>query len=120
MNMLVYLEIILGFIFIIILILFAFKYLGRGWSIHQLFKDFNRKICMTVSLGVLFFSIYFLAVWIGSYFVLKWRSDILFFVYQNPLPFIYGGLSLFAALSLTIYLARMIVKYFYLTRGKDR
>lgn len=106
-------------IFVLSLALYAFKKLGRGWSFKALFKDFKRKMWMTVSLGILFFSLYFVTAAIGSRLIRQWGTDIFFMVYKNPVPFIYGGLWLFVFLSLSIYLVRMFIKYFYLTRGKD-
>lgn len=116
---LIFLILILALFLILLLAVYAFKHLGRGWSTQMLFKDFKRKMWMTVSLGFVFLSVYFLIVALGAYFVPRWRTDLFFLVYQNPVPFIYGGLWIFACLSLSIYLARMVVKYFYTTRGKD-
>jgi len=115
----IYLILALCFFFVLLLAFYAFRRLGRGWSCKALFKDFNRKMWMTASLGLLFFSFYVLAVIVGSRLIHQWGADFFFLVYHNPVAFIYGGLWLFALLSLTIYLVRMFIKYFYLTRGKD-
>ncbi len=115
----IYILLALSSVLIFLLAAYAYKRLGRGWSVKLLFKDFKRKIWMTVSLGFLFLGIYLLAVALSVHFVHEWKTDLFFLVYQNPVPFIYGGLWLFAFFSLSIYLARMVVKYFYLTRGKD-
>lgn len=115
----IYLIFILGLFLICLLAFYAFKRLSRGWSFKVLFKDFNRKIWMTLCLGGLFFSFYLLVVGLGVYFVRQWGTDLLFLVYHHPVQFIYAGLWLFAFISLSIYLARMVIKYFYLTRGKD-
>lgn len=110
---------ILGLILFCLLALYAFKRLSRGWSFKLLFKDFNRKIWMTISLGTLFFGLYLLTICLGVYFLRQWRTELFFLVYRHPIDFVYGGLWLFAFLSLSIYLARMFIKYLYLTRGKD-
>jgi hypothetical protein len=115
----VYILLLLGVALFCVLTVYAFKRLSRGWSFKLLFKDFNRKIWMTVGLGALFFGFYLLIVILSAYFVRHWGTDLLFLVYHHPIPFIYGGLFLFACLSLSIYVARMFIKYFYLTRGKD-
>lgn len=119
MSTSIYVIFLLGFCAVLLLALYAFKRLGKGWSFQLLFKDFKRKIWMTMSLGGIFFSLYLLSVGLGAYFVQYWGTDLFFLLYQNPILGIYGGLWLFACLSLSIYLTRMVVKYFYLTRGKD-
>lgn len=86
---------------------------------RDLFKDFNRKIWMTLGLGSVFFSLYFLVVYSGSSFMRQWGPELIFVAQKNPLYFIYGGLALFATLSLTIYFVRTVIKYLYLTIGKD-
>ena len=115
----IYLVFVLGLILICLLAFYAFKRLSRGWSFKVLFKDFNRKMWMTVSLGGLFFGLYLLIVGLIVYFVRQGKTDLFSLAYQHPIEFVYGGLWLFAFLSLSIYLARMVIKYFYLTRGKD-
>jgi hypothetical protein len=116
---LTYFALTLGFILVILLALFAFKLLAKGWSFKLLFKDFKRKIWMTVSLGGLFFFFYLLFVGVSVYVVRDGKLDLFFLGSRNLVQFIYGGLWLFVFLSLSIYLARMVIKYFYLTRGKD-
>lgn len=113
------LILILGLILVIGLMIITFKSFSRGWSFKILFKDFKRKMWMTISLGGIFFSLYLLSVCLGVYLVHQSNMNVFLMVYQNPVKFVYGGLCLFAALSLTIYLARMIIKYLYLTRGKE-
>lgn len=89
------------------------------FSFKILLKDLNRKMSMTLSLGILFFCVYFLAVHFSKYLVQEWKLDIFVLIYENPILFIYGGLWVFACSSLSIYLVRLFIKYFYLTRGKD-
>lgn len=114
-----YLILILGFIFLLLLTIYAFIRLGHGWSWRMLFKDFRRKMWMTISLGSIFFSLYLLFVYLSAYLVHQWKADLFLLFYRHPVEFVYAGLWLFAFLSLTIYLTRMFIKYFYLTKGKD-
>lgn len=118
-DKLIYLILILGLAVVGLLACYAFKHLSRGWSLKVLFKDFNRKLWMTISLGSLFFGLYLLVVAMGMYAAVQWRSELLFLAYRHPVELVYGGLWLFACISLSIYLVRMFIKYFYLTRGKD-
>ncbi len=115
----IYLILILGLIAVCALACYTFQHLKRGWSFKLLFKDFNRKIWMTLCLGSLFFGLYLLTVGIGIYAARQWGTDLFFLAYRHPVEFLYGGLWLFACASLSIYLVRMLIKYFYLTRGKD-
>lgn len=119
MSEFVYLLLILGLLLVLGLAWFAARRLGRGWSFKALFKDFNRKIWMTLSLGAFFFITYGLAVYLGAYLAHQWGPDMFFVLYRNPVISIYAGLSIFAFLSLSIYLVRMLIIYLYLTRGKD-
>lgn len=88
-------------------------------SIRALFKDFRQKMWMTVGLGLLFFCVYILLVYIGSFVITsKTRLDFFFLLYRHPIDFIYLGLLAFACTSLCIYIARMVIKYLYNTRNK--
>lgn len=115
----IYGLLLISFSLIVWLAFIAFKQLAKGWSLKVLFKDFKRKMWMTTCLGILFFGIYLLFVFAGLYLTNNWESDLFFLLYHHPVEFIYGGLWLFACLSLSIYLARMFIKYLFLTRGKD-
>ena len=115
----IYLFFILGFVLIFLLAVYAFKRLSRGWTFKSFFKDFNRKMWMTTCLGGLFFGLYLLIVTLAVYFIQYRETELFFLVYHHPIQFVYGGLWLFIFLSFSIYLARMVIKYFYLTRGKD-
>jgi hypothetical protein len=119
MSRLIYIIFILGLILILLLAYYAFKRFSRGWNLKVLFKDFNRKIWMTVCLGGIFFFLYLLTVGLSFYFVHLWGIEIFFIAYHHPIELVYSGLCLFAFLSLSIYFARMLIKYLYLTRGKD-
>ena len=74
---------------------------------------------MTFFLGATFFGLYFIVVLASSVAIKPFALELASHAQQNPTEFIYWGLFLFAFLSLTIYLIRMVIKYFYLTRGKD-
>jgi len=115
----IYLMLLLISLLFCLLAIYAFKCLISNWSPKALFRDFNRKIWMTICLGIAFFGFYLLIVSLSVYFIRPWGTDLFFLVYHDPVKFIYLGLCLFACLSWSIYLVRMVVKYFYLTRGKD-
>jgi hypothetical protein len=115
----IYLILILALILFCLLTLYAFKHLSQGWSFKVLFKEFNRKMWMTLCLGGLFLGLYLLIVGIGMYLTRQMGTDLFFLAYRHPISFVYGGLWLFICLSFSIYLARMVIKYFYLTKGKD-
>ena len=110
----------LGLALFCLFVIYAFKRLSQKGAFNALFKEFNRKMWMTFCLGGTFFGLYILIVNLSVYFVRPWGTDLLFLVHQHPISFIYLGLWLFACLSLLIYLVRMLIKYIYLTRGKDR
>ncbi|WP_068469039.1 hypothetical protein [Candidatus Protochlamydia phocaeensis] len=92
----------------------------KKFSLHPLLKGFKQKMWMTIGLGSLFFSFYFLIVLLSAYLIDSQSSLNLFFLfYAHPTEFIYLGLFIFACMSLCIYLVRMFIKYFYMTRSKE-
>ena len=95
-----------------------FKHISSH-SFKFVFKDLKRKLCMTFGLGIVFFGFYASMVWLSSRWIEPWKSDVFLLMYRYPKEFIYLGLGLFALCSLFIYLLRMVIKYVYLTRGKD-
>lgn len=115
----IYLILILGFLLFSLLAIYTFKRFGKGWSFAVLFKEFNRKLWMTAYLGAVFFGLYLLTIAVSVYIIRPLGPEILFLVHHNPVKFIYLGLWIFAFISLSIYMVRMVIKYFYLTRGKD-
>lgn len=121
MHIELYIYIFLVFILLMLglLVWYAYRRVGPRWTVKTLLKDFNRKMWMTLYLGVTFFTFYFMLVTLGASFFRLWGSKLLFLALKDPTPFIYLGLCVFAILSLSIYLVRMIIKYAYLTRGKD-
>ncbi len=119
MNPFIYILLAGGLILVMGMAYYAYRRLSKNWSFHHLFKDFNRKIWMTISLGGLFLFLYLLLIGFSLYLVKQAKIDLFSLFYHYPVDFIYGGLALFACISLSIYLARMVIKYVYLTRGKD-
>lgn len=110
---------ILTLLFFCVLVRYASQYLNPGWSFQVLFRDFKRKIWMTLGLGSTFLAFYLIGVGLSAYFIKQSNTNLIALAYQRPISYIYGGLWLFICLSLSIYLVRMILKYIYLTRGKD-
>jgi hypothetical protein len=99
---------------------FAEWIMNEKFSIHSIFKDFRQKMWMTVGLGTLFLSLYLIVVLLGSSVVdSQVRLNFFFLVYRHPVAFIYLGLLIFACISISIYIARLAIKYFYNTRNKD-
>lgn len=85
-----------------------------------LFKEFRQKMWMTIGLGILFFGIYFMAIWIGSQLInSQMNTNFFMLMYRNPVYFIYLGLFLFACVSTSIYLVRMVIKYLHNTRHRN-
>ncbi|MFI0435019.1 MAG: LPXTG cell wall anchor domain-containing protein [Parachlamydiaceae bacterium] len=120
MCQLTYFILIAGFILLGLLLLFTFIKRRKEWSFKALFREFNRKMWMTIFLGSVFFAFYVVIVCLSAYVIPGRGVKIFFLLYESPVYFIYLGLSLFASTSMFIYLIRMVIKYFYLTRGKDR
>lgn len=92
---------------------------NQSFSIRPLFYDFRQKMWMTIGLGLVFFGLYVVVILFGSYKMdPELRRKIFLLVYQNPTFFIYFGLFTFASISLTIYLARVFIKYLYNSKSK--
>lgn len=93
--------------------------LRRPGKIDRLLKGFRAKMWMTVGLGLVFFNFYLLLVAITARLLDNQTGAWLFATaYSSPKPLIYLGLLTFASISLAIYLARMVIKYLFLTYGK--
>jgi len=92
----------------------------RHLTAKTLFKDFKQKIWMTAWLGCLFFGFYLLLIY-GSSFLQDpdWRLHFFFTVYKHPIAFIYIGLLIFVAFSISIYLARLGIKFLYNRKKRD-
>lgn len=110
----------IGLLLAMVLVYCTWKqFYQRPWSIKKLLIGFKAKMWMTFGLGLVFFSFYFLLVMLCSKYINTETGLALFFsAYRSPVLFIYGGLLLFACFSLTIYLVRMVIKYFFITRGR--
>jgi len=116
----------LGIFFLFLLVglflyLLVMQYSGRVMkkevSLRLLFKGFRQKMWMTVGLGLIFFGIYFSAVYVGSFFINpEMRLSLFFFVYRHPVACIYLGLFIFACTTTCIYLARIWIIHLYNTR----
>lgn len=86
----------------------------KKFSIATVFKDFGKKMWMTVGLGIIFFGLYALIIFFGAALNdSKMRLSIFFLLYKNPVRFVYLGLLTFALASTGIYLARVLIKYLY-------
>ena|SRR3984957_8294150 len=86
----------------------------KHFTASTIFKDFKQKIWMTAFLGSVFFGFYLLLIYGGSF--LKdpdWRLHLFFTMYKHPTAFIYLGLLTFVMISISIYLARMAIKFLY-------
>lgn len=71
---------------------------------------------MTLSLGFVFLCVYLLLVAVSMLFAQKWGVEMITLFNQHKIEMIYAGLGLFILLSLSIIVARMVVKYLYLKR----
>ena len=81
-------------------------------SIRSLFYNFKQKIWMTAGIGLTFFSLYLLLIFLSSN-LLDERLKFFLQVYQNPTAYVYMGLSIFIILSISIYLVRMFIIYLF-------
>ncbi len=106
---------LLFIIFSGIVLMMGFYIIKRcGSPLPKLFYEFDKKIWMTLGLGIIFFGSYF-----GLITLLSWllSSDnahkMLSFLYRHKVESIYVGLFTFAFLTLSIYLARLLIKFLY-------
>ena len=81
-------------------------------SIRSLFYNFKQKMWMTAGIGLTFFSLYLLLIFLSSN-LLDERLKFFLQVYQNPTAYVYMGLSIFIILSISIYLVRMFIIYLF-------
>jgi len=120
-NMRIFLTLFLLIVFSIGLVFYTLNNysLLKRKSIRSLLFGFKAKMWMTFGLGIFFFSFYFFSVWALSHLIDHQIGLSLFFkVYEAPVSFVYGGLITFVCFSFLIYLARMIIKYLFITKGK--
>lgn len=86
-------------------------------SIRSLFVDLKPKLWMTTGLGLFFFALYACIVLMFSFFLNTETKQTLFsLALRHPTYFIYGGLSLFVTISLTILIVRNFIKKVYNSR----
>lgn len=109
-------------IFLFLLLLLMLIVLGIGFYIikhfgspfPKLFHEFDKKIWMTLGLGITFFGFYFLVIMLLSWSLSNENSTKIFsFLRQYLREFIYLGLSMFACTTLAIYLVRLVIKRLY-------
>lgn len=86
--------------------------LNKKISLLTVFMGFKQKIWMTIGLGLTFFGIYFGLVLAGSLMMdSEIRSKVFLYLYKNPIDLIYLGLFIFSAITVSIYIVRMIIIY---------
>ncbi|HRD56020.1 MAG TPA: hypothetical protein PLC42_06445 [Parachlamydiaceae bacterium] len=87
-------------------------------SFSSLFFNFKQKMWMTIGLGILFFNLYLFLLYMGA-FSLTAQDKLSFFfdAYQNPATYAYRGLFFFVVVSVSIYLARMVIISLYNSRN---
>jgi hypothetical protein len=89
-------------------------------SVRSIFKNFRQKMWMTTGLGFLFFGFYVFLVFLGAYITRMIGHIHLFnLLHKHPVAFIYIGLLTFALISVSIYLARIVIKYVYNSRRRE-
>ncbi|MBN9376881.1 MAG: hypothetical protein J0H93_00745 [Chlamydiales bacterium] len=85
----------------------------------RLFLEFDKKMWMTVGLGLFFFGFYFLFIPLLALSLNSQKiQTILSFIRHQPTLSIYIGLLIFILFTLSIYLARLFIKYLYRNRTK--
>ena len=102
---------IIGLLLFYIALFCAEKLMHKKISVASIFKDFKQKMWMTIGLGIVFFGLYVLIVYIGSYIATNFNLFKL--IHKNPVTFIYLGLLTFALVTTCIYLTRLIIKFLY-------
>lgn len=114
--------IILG-ILLVGLILFYMALLIARWGMKRpihlsiIFRGFGQKMWMTTGLGMVFFSVYLAIAMMASHFQdTQMRLDLFLLAYEHPIVLLYLGLLAFACISTSIYLVRLLIKYFYNSR----
>ncbi len=90
-------------------------------SLRPTFRGFREKIWMTIGLGIVFFGFYFAIVLLSSKLITPATGESFFNLVKNhPIDFIYFGLFIVASITLSIYLVRMVIKYLFITKSKNR
>ena len=105
---------LVGFLFLILSLKLAQKFMDKEVSFSSLLINFNQKIGMTFGLGITFFIFYLLIVYsISRFNVSSGRLNIFYFAYQNSIKSVYIGVGFFACMSILIYLVRIAIKRWY-------
>jgi hypothetical protein len=114
-------QMILGFT----LFIFVSLILGGGFFIikrcgspfPKLTRELDKKMWMTLGLGSIFFGFYFVFVTLLSKLINSENAQSIFaFLYHYKVQAIYMGLLLFSLATLSIYIARLFIKYLYSKR----
>ena len=116
---LVFIVLLIGLILFFLALKLTEKGMKKKVTVQIIFKEFGQKMWMTIGLGCVFFCLFLLIVWAGSYFNdSQFRLNFFFLVYEHPVAFIYLGLLTFALISTGIYLVRLVIKHLYNTKSK--
>lgn len=114
-------------LFLLILLIFFLSvffisvYIFKHWGnpLPRLFLEFDKKMWMTIGLGLLFFGFYFIFIPLLALSLNSQKiQTILSFIRHHPTLSIYMGLLIFILFTLSIYLARLFIKYLYRNRTK--
>lgn len=108
------LILILGCLGLSCALLLAQCFMKRPPSIRALFIDLKPKLWMTAGVGIFFFSLYGCLVILFSFFIdQEMRQSLFSMALRHPNYFIYGGLTIFVTISLSILMVRSIIKRVY-------
>lgn len=111
------LILILGCLGLRTALLAAQYFMKRPISIRALFIGLKPKLWMSAGVGIFFLSLYGFIVLLSSFFLdFEMRQYIFFQALSHPTYFIYGGLSLFVIISLSILVVRSVIKRVYNSR----
>src|SRR5437764_747748 len=90
-------------------------------SLQPAFRGFKEKIWMTIGLGIVFFGFYLAIVLLTSKLITPKSGETFFYLVKtHPIEFIYLGLFIFTTATLSIYLVRMVIKYLFITKSRNR
>lgn len=96
----------------------AQSFTKRQVSVQRIFDGLRPKLWMTAGLGVFFIIFYAALVSMGTNFMSsEVRLKIFEAMRNNPILFVYLGLTLFVTISIAILGVRSIIKSIYNSRG---
>lgn len=108
------LFLVLGWLGLSCALLLAQYFMKRPPTIHTLFIDLKPKLWMTAGVGIFFFSLYGCLILLFSFFMnQEVRQSLFSMALRHPTYFIYGGLSIFVTISLSILVVRSFIKHIY-------